>query len=1241
MSDETCTYKNPLSRGGTSQDQRLLKALLPDYVAVDERNMKDLIEFAQKYASEIQYYAGIEDGFGDIKCTADGNWEDFFAADDDLKSFLESTNREKEGYDEAAAFDQYIALKEEKEKAHFALFFAFLKLFQYAQNDLNTLTERHLDFFYREVLEMEAQAAVPDQVVVIMELAKHVEEAHKITKGTKLTAGKDDTGVELIYETDREIAVNKAQISELKALRILSNTINNESYRLYASPTANSADGKGAEIETDDKSWKTFGNTSRDEAEIGFAFASPILFLGEGRRTVTITLEFDNADDEIAETLSTISHIFGVEFSGETEWIGQSEDVTQGLTGTLVSQAEAEAAAIAFLNDPTTTAEDIAGTVQDDPTTGYGDQIDDPGVGLLVANRIISERPVGGYTNLAQVQSLVFGFGQDKTNDMLYTFRFGDTAKVESETTLVDNTLTIVRTITENQEAIVAYNEEVLGDPIDTKWPVAKVTLNTGHLHDPYAYKEFKNLKLIKADIEVCVEGIQTLILQNDQSQLDPTKVYNPFSNRPVNGSNFFIGSTEVFQKHLDTLDVNLTWHGLPEDANGFDDYYEAFNEHSGVPTGKQKGNDAFTADVSILDKKQWVTLDDDAMLFSTDGTGGTGTLNPQHTISFSNLAALGGVERDVEMKEVDNFDTATTKGFIRLQLNDIDFGHKDYQSVYTTAVLKAVTDETGFDGLPKEPYTPQISAVSLDYISKETLYLDASETGSETNTIEQYFHVHPFGAIEIETAAETVDFLPQYDNAGALYIGLKDLDPPSSLSMLLQVSEGSTQPDSLEQTVSWSYLTDEGWEEFSEQEVLSDSTNNLLTSGVVSLNIPKTISNTNTAFTKNLHWLKVSIDQEGDVDGVSDMIDIKTQAVIATFADNNNDSNHLADPLVAESIAKLKVSDSSIKSVTQPFASFNGKIAEESDEYYVRVSERLRHKQRAITIADYEKIVLEEYPSIYRVKCLNHTRFLGTSENYSELAPGHVSLVLVSKVKNQNAVDPLKPKTSITTLQNVEAFLEKIAPPCVSVEDGTLHIKNPIYEEIQANFNVNFHDQYDAGVYSTELNNDIIEFLSPWAFDSDTDISFGGNVHQSVILNFVEEREYVDYVTCFKINHIVNPDSEFKYTTPITPESDLPEGHQFNKNADEEIIGIKDDSDEIVVTFNFDVAGNLISSVDDEGNTITLFDVDEAEANTGASILGSAAEHIVSPIDGEECDCDENIVASTVTALSVHDCCD
>lgn len=63
------------------------------------------------------------------------------------------------------------------------------------------------------------------------------------------------------------------------------------------------------------------------------------------------------------------------------------------------------------------------GPVEDSPSSGYGDQVRDYDIGLLVAQRILNKRSTlgGSFTALTQLANIK-GFGLDKFNDLLHTF---------------------------------------------------------------------------------------------------------------------------------------------------------------------------------------------------------------------------------------------------------------------------------------------------------------------------------------------------------------------------------------------------------------------------------------------------------------------------------------------------------------------------------------------------------------------------------------------------------------------------------------------------------------------------------------------------------------------------------------------------------------------------------------------------------------------------------------------------
>lgn len=1112
---EICNNKNPLQRDGTSQAQRLLNALLPSYVSVDERSMETLVKFVQDFGTQVNFF--------DLTNSVNGDWKDFF-----VKEISE----------------------EQRTEPHFALLISFLEIFKIAQDDLNTITKRHLDFYYREVLNLQEKPAVADQVFIIFTLAEQLT-ASLVPQGKELDAKKDALGVDLIYDTDKDIVVNRGLVAQLKSVFInrpldpsatpltypdlipvpdptlpLPAFSGNE-WRIYASPVANSSDGIGADIEGEEKRWRTFGSPNpvkagsseadRPQAEVGFAFASPLLFLAEGVRTVTIRI---NSQTPSIQT--------------------------------------PQAAVIAAALLPSTYATvSLSNHLRSIPPAQHA---------TVIAN-FMANQP----NNALQGAIKVYFSGEEEwilpdTETATYFDTNGD--------------LVIERTLTRGQKPVVAYDESVLLQPFKTQWPVVKIVLNTEHTATPYIYEQLSPKNIFSADLTVDVVDVKNIIVQSEDSVLATEKPFTPFGNQPVVGSTFYIGSNEIFQKKLSEIDVNITWHGLPDVARapeGFVDYYKHY-----LPAGEnlKRQTISFNVDAALLDKQSWRPLNNTNSgyrLFQPKSVLVGNTLrhpvDEDKTITIpSNW--LGSVSRDPFMEPVTEFGATTKKGFLRMTLADVDFGSGIFQNSYAKQAIDLVKNVSGAD-LPNDPYIPTVKEISVNYKSTERINL-TRQANPKTNKknyetrIEQFFHVLPFGVAEnhpfITKQNTDLTLLPQFNDEGALYIGVSALTPPQILSVLFKVAEGSADPDLQRQNVKWSYMLNNEWYEFSQLKILSDTSNGLLTSGIVTFDLPKVFNSDNTALPTGLYWLRASVEHYSAA--VCDLIDVLAQAVTATFDDNGNDPDHLRKPLPADTIKDFVNSEAAIEKISQPYASFGGHIKEQSNEFYRRVSERLRHKQRAITIWDYEHLVLEQFPTIYKVKCLNHTRYTSITD-IREMVPGHVSLVIISNLQNKNAIDPLQPKTSLITLTEISDFIKTINPPCVE-----LHVRNPLFEEIRVTFNVKFHAGFDNGFYGQQLNEEIKQFLAPWAYDT-KDIAFGGIIHKSMIINFVEERPYVDFVTCFTMDQVI----------PI------------GKNIAPLILG----------------------------------NIEAAETSTSASVLTSAPQHFITVLETEDCACDDNLVLNPI----------
>ena len=275
--------------------------------------------------------------------------------------------------------------------------------------------------------------------------------------------------------------------------------------------------------------------------------------------------------------------------------------------------------------------------------------------------------------------------------------------------------------------------------------------------------------------------------------------------------------------------------------------------------------------------------------------------------------------------------------------------------------------------------------------------------------------------------------------------------------------------------------------------------------------------------------WIRAAVDSRSDA--VCRLLRVAAQAMEAVFADRGNSPEFSATPLPAGTIAKLDKPDAAVKSIAQPFVTFGGRGAEQSHAFFTRISERLRHKNRAIDLWDYERLILEAFPQVYKVKCLNHTCYepsestvggcaTGGSSGgiYRELAPGHVTIVAIPNLQTQNVRDPLKPFTSLGVLEDIRTFLTTHGS-CFA----QLHVKNPQFEEVRVRFSLRLRSGFDETYYQNLLKQAITRFLSPWAFADGGVPSFGGTIYKSVLINFVEEQPYVDYVTNFEVFHDID----------------------------------------------------------------------------------------------------------------------
>lgn len=743
----------------------------------------------------------------------------------------------------------------------------------------------------------------------------------------------------------------------------------------------------------------------------------------------------------------------------------------------------------------------------------------------------------------------------------------------ETEPALVgNNKLKFSFTVPASEKAIAGYQTSLHGYRYTTDAPVVQVLLKHENTAPGCGYDDLAGLKIKKVQVTVGATGITALSPENDLGLLNPKKPFAPFGPQPTKGAVFLVGCPEALTKKLTELSLEVDWKNPPRNfANYYTGYRSQVKKEVMTAADRAITNNMFTADVDFgfgegrQYAEEGVRLfeSDDARLhhvfsFATEDTPATGVLPPRRKAAYLERSGTGwskkqlrewAVSKPVLVNHPDRTDTPP--GFIRFTLNN-DFLHSEYPKKTTENILafaKQPDTTPAFKSL-NEPYTPVVQAISLNYkASSDEINISSNSLDDFANGQIQFFQVASFGQVQEHTyqrghfdflTDKSVSLLPEYPSEGELLIGFESLYPGDSVSLLFQAAEGSEDPGLPRADIEWSVLCDNYWKPLTDGGVALDTTNRLLRSGIVKLVIPHDATTVNTLLPSDLVWVKASVRQY--VKAVCRMTDLVANAVEVQLDDRGNDPGHLAKPLEKNKITKLKESNASIKSISQPYASFGGRQAETDESLYTRCAERLRHKNRCITVWDYERIVLHEFPGIHKVKCIPHAKLLSDHKQCCWMAPGNILLVAVPDLTNKNAVDPLAPKVSADTLARIVKVVSERSGPQIKVG-----AKNPSYQKIRLEFKVKFREGYEFNFYSEKLKEQIKRFLSPWAYSAGRDLTFGGKIYKSTLLHVVEEVEWVDYLEDFylyTVDESSRQSGDLNVAEPATPDAILVSDH-------------------------------------------------------------------------------------------------
>ncbi|MDN3689964.1 baseplate J/gp47 family protein [Cyclobacterium jeungdonense] len=1009
-----------LWRKGTSQEDRMHAALNPENLDLMGLDVEDWVFFAHNFARFIPFLSSSG------STSAIQNWQVFFS---DLVELEEMPSKGTEAY-----VNLERSLREKL--AHFSnsgdlapqlgLLIAFLKLLGYSRERLNGITERHLDFYYRSVLNIPKNPARPDEAFLVLEMAKNLP-VH-LPEGTLFDGGKDELGIARHYRSLRDFFPNLAEVAVLK-----NRYVDDSGKQIRISQIADSLDGNGSSFSSENQGWWPFGHSGNSQESPALQSAT----FGFGVSAATLW------------SANTADRYFKFEF-----------EFKQNLS---------------FSGDPS----DIVDLFSCHCTTEKGWVVLSP-----------SNHP-----------------------------EMGMSCSVSGKK------ISIVLHLDKEQPSLLGQQEKIHGSVTGSGAPLVWFDLKCTTKKAYHWIKGLSETPLKNIRINAKYKGIRQAVLESDLGILNPDKPFQPFGSIPKKGSSFYIKYPDWERKKPSKVQLIGKWSNTPI---GFKEWYFGYRdlggdylskdsflaqhftpvvnlsqpikfllwESGGLKTPLLKSqikvntdpsnlivedNNHFKATISIADNQDWTDYQVGLPLFVGDSGDFTFEAAISPKAGKTNISAGGGIKVTI------------------LQ----SFLHDLFPRLYALA-MSSDQPETP---IPNEPYTPLLESLEISFETDETYDLNSGNNGDL-----ELLYRDDFGHFDQANDTKSVDFQSAEENyllaypgeGGELFIGIKKLLKDQQLSLLFQVLEGSENPSNAsftqETALKWSVLAGNSWKLLTKEHLVSNQTENFLRSGILVLNLPKEAFEAHSRMQDDLLWIRVRSSKAFDAS--SRMLSVYAQAVKTRFEDRRNELGHLQDGLPAGSISKMVERKAGVKTVFQPFNSYGGKAPETDAAFHTRVSERLRHKNRAVSLWDFEHLVLEEFPEVYKVKCLNHTC------PTSFLSPGKVLVIVVPDTVNKNLFDVFKPALSSAKLEQIESFLsEKISP---QVE---LKVINPLYEEIKIKVQVQFKEGLDAAFYRNQMEQDLILFLSPWTSGDKQAIDFSSFINKSGLIYFIEKLDYVDFI--------------------------------------------------------------------------------------------------------------------------------
>jgi hypothetical protein len=901
---------------------------------------------------------------------------------------------------------------------------SFVGLLQKHQRQLNSISRKHLDYYYRDILLQEPLPASPDSAYLTAALGKP-DVMFTLPANTLFNAGTDSLKNPIVFSNPATVQLNPGVLTNITTLSVSDG--NGIYLNTMPTPGAVRKDQQGNII-----GFNTFGDTTNQGTLVttGIAFASPMFLLKEGARTITLTITCTEAINKAI--LNGASYYF----STITDWL---------------------------------------------------------------------------QVKLVQAPAIV-----DLPNVITLTFKLDAT-----------------------QPPIEPFKKNP--DLLETTWPLFKMQFQS--LPDPAQPPVIEKLQ-----IDVYADGIKGLQLYNDYGALS-TKAAFPFMGpSPMPGANFFVGSSEIFSKPVKTFSLEIDWNGLP--AN-FAAYYQLYNQYlngdMNIPdpvkpclltrvknffTGNKVddspksnpfklyfNNCCFTTTFQVLQQQKWVDLN----IQNTEKC----TMPPTHT--KANADASGRVKNpnhnmfsvtdgklspksvyqffpggevfvpDVSLQSTPlKYTGQNVSGFLKMTLGGLvnGFGALLYPDIVflitlDNARLIADSDPPAFTTPVPKPFVPKVSSVSATYGATSIMNFTAPDSTYPL----QCFLYTPFQNYKVFDASSGITkynykyvgsvtsngipMFPPIGSNGYLFIGIDKLYAPGSLSLYFELARVYAHHVN-NYAVTYSYLSTSGWKSLNP---LADGTNNFSCSGIIKMDIPADIDFNGLQNQPGKCCLAISV--QAPPLSYAQTVFCATNGFVAhrTTPQQGTSLTHIA----ASAISKTMSAVPQLSTISQPFPSFGGKVAETGTQMNLRVSNRMKTKDRAASSDDFFRIIVQSFPEVFYAKMVCNAE-AGISYVY-----------LVKAFANARIAGAFTPMMTACAEEKIRQFLVAKSSPFISIAVLNFSLQ---YVKVTADLVVS--EGHSPDEIALSVNQQLNVFLSPWISSNDSQVTIGNAITAAQVSRFL-----------------------------------------------------------------------------------------------------------------------------------------